>query len=684
MNKVFFLLLQAWIWMAVGFASVCSLALESAAQSISQQPSPTIKAPGLIVSFEGSTSDNSIALVLELLIKKANLVELSVALPTEQRIVRSGDSVCKMLREIGYPQPCGEVILRVVDRLNSSWSLDKTLLVGQTLVLPAPQLVKYSVTRPFSGGDAQLKSVLKAGASQNARLFDVRAGEPRVSYDAYRLFIPTVGDAESRELQKAIGALPRLVDVKVDLVLLYPELALQQSNPTKTSDEWKEICESGELFLNTYLYRDMAPGDRDALAHSGLAGTPTPVWVHIVDGPINEAPSLDPINTKVHSKCRWVRFDLAQHHATHMAGIIASKDNGNGFLGLAPHAYVDPFELIKVVNGKAVPASDGWQVSLAERMARSSNAPLPLQVYLIASDITQRGVGGLSGERFGDLISSRIKDSYSLFVVAAGHAASGKRPISLNAHVDMFPQSFGDLRNVIVVTACDPCSQVDAQLMPTANFSSSGGVHVAAPGGSSIPAWVTLEGVASAQGTSQAAAYVAGIAASMVGMYKDAYPHGEQVKRRLQVTSKPVRWSSTDNKKLTAGVVDPVVALLDPTKHWLKRNGGWQAVRIRSISDDPQVHSIQVSTNSPKSIPATSLLRFVRTTGGATSERQWDIYSEPHKAFPEESPAAEMLRIRNLKPVGSPIVLCNGARLKWEEIEDLIVSIGGVDARACR
>jgi hypothetical protein len=130
--------------------------------------------------------------------------------------------------------------------------------------------------------------------------------------------------------------------------------------------------------------------------------------------------------------------------------------------------------------------------------------------------------------------------------------------------------NLGDLKNVIVVTACDPCDDENATIWPRSNFSHEF-VHVAAPGQDMPgPAYDRAYTVAG-PGTSQATAFVGSVVADMISCYPDEYVSDDfskavfagRVKLWLQLTSRPLK-ADEARAKLSAGVVDPRAALNDP------------------------------------------------------------------------------------------------------------------------
>jgi hypothetical protein len=256
------------------------------------------------------------------------------------------------------------------------------------------------------------------------------------------------------------------------------------------------------------------------------------------------------------------------------------------------------------------------------------------------------------GDRLKDgagRISSRAQraiaagSDYAIWVVAAMQKRSDI-PDALEVEPDLAfsPVNLGDLPNVIVVTACDNCSEGNASVWKDAFFSNRL-VHVAAPG-IDVLAPVGPGRFAVAGGTSQATAIVGGLVGAMINCYPRHYRGNSAqrellsnvVKERLQYTSRPIFYEPDDLKRLAAGVVDPQAALLDPGKTWVKLRG--QRDYTELSGDDELTHWCQdkivlVDRNgdAPDRPPSTkNLLRMVRTTvpGGILgNEKPWVLYS---------------------------------------------------------
>jgi hypothetical protein len=126
-------------------------------------------------------------------------------------------------------------------------------------------------------------------------------------------------------------------------------------------------------------------------------------------------------------------------------------------------------------------------------------------------------------------------------------------------------------------------------------------------------------------GTSQATAFVAGLASAMVSRFPDIYKDAAQVKVRLQATSMPIELigDPSASDKLATGVIDPSFAILDPRKYWLKTGGGdpepydgiaWEVpslnINVDGIEETVATKDIwRISTRDGKSVVYTGLRR---------------------------------------------------------------------------
>ena len=249
----------------------------------------------------------------------------------------------------------------------------------------------------------------------------------------------------------------------------------------------------------------------------------------------------------------------------------------------------------------------------------------------------------------------------------------------------MSPQFLGDQSSVVVVTACTECSKENPALLPTANYSSDGRfVHVAAPGGTPVPGWIDDQKLGAAAGTSQAAAYVAGVAASMISHYPMKYTAAVEVKRRLQITSWPIYRqpfsANTDANKLAAGIVDPNLALLDPSTTWIKRGSTWEKVAIKAWSAD----SLRFLTpdGTAQGQDTAPLVRFVKVASGPAP--LWMLYTDKSLAEPSKYLPGEIGKLGPFTSASDGFLTpCAGNPIPLATVDDLIVAMAGIGPDTC-
>lgn len=275
------------------------------------------------------------------------------------------------------------------------------------------------------------------------------------------------------------------------------------------------------------------------------------------------------------AKCeKTVVFNIKEHHSTHMAGIIASQQNGRGFIGLSPTSKIESYSKLayEMVNLNPLFSQLRQDAEFRHIILMASKLTYDKSVlegrYLKIQDNRD-----LEPEDIHPVTKS-IKDSKLLFVTPVGEGQNGK-PEFIARNVALAPMNMGLLDNVIVVTACEDCNSNTAQIMSTMNVPSNKDrflIHLAAPG-KDIPGLTLGSGYFSASGSSQSAAYVAGVAAHMYETYPDFYDSAAKVKKRLIVSASP-HLNPAAAIIVSGGVVDPSTAFLDPTKTWIRYTSG--------------------------------------------------------------------------------------------------------------
>jgi membrane-anchored mycosin MYCP len=218
-------------------------------------------------------------------------------------------------------------------------------------------------------------------------------------------------------------------------------------------------------------------------------------------------------------------------HGTRVAGIIAARPiDGTGFVGIAPKAKILSYRY----TGGADKQGDAKTLAKAIRAAVAQGA----RIINISSDTTDKSDDATLRGAVADAVSQG-----ALIVAAAGNdGADGKS-------ANTYPAAYD---GVLAVAASDRNDE-------RAFFSQSGDfVDVAAPGVGMVST-VPKGGQCTADGTSFAAPYVAGVAA----LLKQKHPtwKAAQIATRIEETAQ--RPGRGPNRYIGWGVVDPVAALSD-------------------------------------------------------------------------------------------------------------------------
>ncbi|NUP19275.1 MAG: type VII secretion-associated serine protease mycosin [Streptomyces sp.] len=223
----------------------------------------------------------------------------------------------------------------------------------------------------------------------------------------------------------------------------------------------------------------------------------------------------------------------SEGHGTRVAGIIAARPRpGTGFVGIAKDAKI----LSLRYTGGQEKQGDAGTMSAAIRYAVDKGA----KIINISSDTQNKK----DDDTLRDAVAYAVGQG-ALIVAAAGNdGADGKLAKTYPAAYD----------GVLAVAASDRNDE-------RAVFSQSGDfVDVAAPGVSMVST-VPIDGQCTADGTSFAAPYVAGVAA----LLKQKYPEWDasQIATRIEETAQ--RPGRKANPFIGWGVVDPVAALSEET-----------------------------------------------------------------------------------------------------------------------
>jgi subtilisin family serine protease len=353
------------------------------------------------------------------------------------------------------------------------------------------------------------------------------------------------------------------------------------------------------------------------------------------------------------------------YHGTHMAGIIAARDNKFGLVGVDPEARVTSW------NWEALRTRLATAARAVGRRQRDAANRGSLQIYTFAVDWPAPPNVTVETRTSLDQLAKRLVDEKPLVVVAAGQAASAAAAVRITATNPTAPANLGDQENVLVVTACERCTGPNASILPEANYSRQF-VHVAAPG-TDVLSTAFGGKYSRASGTSQATAFVTGLASFMVSRFPSKYQDAYQVKVRLQVTSTPFELVGTAiaGRDLATGIVSPSVALLDPSEHWVKRNGVAHAMvtdahHATQFTWKPENLYLENDDGNRVTVVLDDVWRLVRLPGGD----RWVVYKGKRKG-----PIEKVGPWKLFENEGDKVLFAIGAEdIKPSMFEDLVLA----------
>ncbi|MHC8343841.1 S8/S53 family peptidase [Pseudomonas sp. RT6P73] len=682
-------------------------AFEQMRKEVAEAPNSQSNLPkqidsGVLVSFEGGNVGQYVAQIMLDLGKEGRL-------PSDRYKVQAGDTLCGLLDQRGYPPPCPPM-LEVVQQLNPNRPATQPLRIGEILNLPAlvtwPAIAskRVAAAAPFTRDDCTPASdaLFKYWSNLEPRVVNcipAAAEQPPssvVQYRAYQFVVPTDTDETSLKIRAQLKN-SKSANVYFDVIphatdngaQIYAENALTADACSNGLSDDKPID-----YLNQFDYdRDALTAVRDSMYPGGAKRDIRVVPVYLIDTPLDPSPNLFPAYVKIKPtqalSCKWASPFSNRFHGTHLAGLIGSQ--GYGFRSISTNAAIFSFVWNKVRDDDQLDPVPDRNVQLQQQILGDADAPrgMTRAIYVAATTFTFKTLRPL-GERLGnpeyrwqEAILKAVKNSRSLFIVSAGQSAKEQeQPSELINISSSAPQNLGDLPNVIVVTACTTCGRNNARLMPNANFGSGPSpiVQLAAPGGQSIPGWVTADRISSANGTSQATALIASVAAAMRGAWPEAYLEPVAIKVRLQVTSRPMSRNADgsanpDEAKIAAGVADPVLALLDPDRHWLKEGGQWRAVKIRKM--EPQYISFSDANGKRDQASLKALKRVLTLSDGSQTAYAYDLLDgvgEP----------GVVRRIGPTQVAEGKLTLCDrDDPIPLADIQDIIFSPRGIEKNEC-
>lgn len=540
----------------------------------------------LVARFEGGEAAANI-------VKVAIRLNEANALSKQSYEIKSGDTYCSIfLKHLDFPEklrcPQG-LILSLVRAINQDLKIDANRILnpGEEITVPAGILIRpYSFSRLYKNENPESRERQKFEArAWNVLGINVVNNERAlISFEGYeiRLSVPNNFPYESIRAQ--------LASPNVYLSLVPPELSPPTVHSAAISpSEHLALCrgsakDTGEGAYSSYFKppSSMLSGELPQCARKCVG--PICSQIIMIDSALH-------VNNDIRSAVKWpvplteaanndaplcleTDFKTQQHHATHLAGIMVSQENGYGFVGVSPGADLYSYDYFQL--------SDDQLADLIDEKMAEADYP-KRKVFLFASNFRPYPPGVVdqqtyrlinANDRFNTkLAAKRIKDLAPLWISAVGQPSEDspmKHPIEITRETALSPMNLGELPNVIIVTACENCRDNNAAISKNSNYSINQRlVHVAAPG-LDVPGWANETQIAVAKGgSSQASAFVAGVAASMINCYDDYYSDASAVRQRIMLSSR-ANLDEEDMKKVRSGTIDMNTALLDPTKNWIK------------------------------------------------------------------------------------------------------------------
>jgi subtilisin family serine protease/predicted SprT family Zn-dependent metalloprotease len=602
---------------------------EPPARSAAIVPPPVQPTAGvLVVSFEGGDVIGNAARTLGV------LHEMKL-LPVAKHTIAEGDQVGSVY-ESHMRLPAATLrMINLASNLNGVDYTKQPLVVGGTLVYPDVRFIQRSFGKFVDQKTAsQIEQNWKHIVVDNGVKKDPSpTGYERVELRSYELRLPVKDMAQLQEARLRVGKLgPNVlagVETSGTTAARYHSAPLRERALTAVAPP--RAGEESVLVLSG-LSRVVGKRACQGVECPEIVLLDKPLQVHPdLKGAI---PDIEP-NRELENEA-LIRdgkeiFDVINwhdtYHSTHLAGIIASRSNGFGVIG------VDPDALVTWWNWDDLSAKlPTVAVEVAKRQRRARVSSGAFQIYMFATSWPTAAFGTFEDLIHEDGLSKRFNDEQPLVIAAAGEADPRRKqqPQSIHTKTTEAPMNQGDQSYVLVVTGCDPCVAPGAQLISQANFSSSF-VHVAAPAADVLStAWGAK--YAEGDGTSQATAFVTGLASAMVARYPQIYKHASHVKARLQVTSTPIELvgnSRDDSKKLAAGIIDPGMATRDPRKHWLKSIGGDHHA-FDNVKWDVETLTLTQVGGAQKTIPTGEIVRIATVNNKSVvytvGEKDWIIH----------------------------------------------------------
>jgi hypothetical protein len=556
----------------------------------------------LVITFEGGNTPNTFASVVSIL-ESLNAVRM-VPYTAEK-----GSTAESLFREKLNLPTFSPALAALTDKLNGRKVSGRALEAGETVLLPDLTVDAFNrtVKLDLSSGKDRLvyENILKNWQGVLVSDEQVTGSLRRLKLKTFELKLSLASEEQQEQVEGALKDYTDERNLKTLVVYTPPKEEPPQyfsnadSDAGNSSSSQVRPPEDVDAFINL-LQKEGVVGGQEGAVGSVIRMPRLPVIdeseyckkdcpeIVLIDKPVQLHPDIaDAVKMggvaspgaafkleQNRQNLLVVEFSKEVDHGTHLAGIIASRPNGFGIVGVHPNSQ------IYALSWDTLSSQLNTLTKIIAKREEETENSGAIQIYVLASDYTYPEKPANRDARIDhNSLTKTIEAGKLLWIQAAGQADAKKKKVRRDiTYLDQEGfMNLGDLESVIVVTACEDCYGPAPRIMPDANYSTTSGlVHIAAPG-EAIPSTVTVVKpdkipYGKAGGTSQATALVAGVASAMISYWPRLYKQTMRVKIRLQVTSRPVL-AEDDVNKVTAGILDPQLALLNPSGNYLRPRG---------------------------------------------------------------------------------------------------------------
>jgi subtilisin len=268
---------------------------------------------------------------------------------------------------------------------------------------------------------------------------------------------------------------------------------------------------------------------------SGNGSGSVNVDVAVIDTGISTShPELNVVGGRV---CNGTTFNDQNGHGSHVAGIIAARDNTSGVVGVAPGARL---WAVRVLNASG--SGSFSQIICGVDFVTANAATIEVANMSLGGAGFDPGTGCSTGDALHDAICRSVQAGVTYVVAAGNNNANAANTVPAAYNEVITVSALADFNGLPGGGAPATCrSDVDDT---RANFSNFGAdIDLIAPGVCILSTYMGT-GFATLSGTSMASPHVAGAAA----LYKSTHPGATpaQVKTALQSAGN-LNWNNSDD-----------------------------------------------------------------------------------------------------------------------------------------